>query len=57
MEKNITRPQRIAPDQVDSAVEEALLRVEQAHQLSAEDLSQANGGIVPTRPVGFLPTE
>lgn len=44
MKKNGTRPQRIAPEQVDAAVNEALMRVKQAEELSAEELGKVSGG-------------
>ncbi len=47
MEKNGTRPQRIAPDEIDSAVDEALQRVEQGKDLSEEELKKVNGGSLP----------
>ncbi len=57
MEKNVNRPQRLAPDQVDGAVDEALERVEQANELAKEDLDEASGGIIRQPTMGFLPAE
>jgi len=54
MEKNANRPQRISPDQVDSAVDEALERVEKATELSESDLDKASGGMVPPATIGLI---
>lgn len=66
MKMNGTRPQRIASDQLDSAINEALMRVAQIEELSAEELCKVSGGSVlgglqattdPTTTSGFVPTE
>lgn len=58
MENTGNRPQSIAPAEVDESIDEALTRVEQADELSQEDLDKANGGAVgiPTT-TGFLEAE
>lgn len=53
MKKNGTRPQRIAPEQVDAAVNEALQRVKQAEELSVDDLSKVSGGLAALSPTGI----
>lgn len=70
MKMSGNRPQRIALDQLDSAVDEALMRVAQIEELSAEELNQVSGGSVlgsvlptaepgtdPTTTTGFAPTD
>ncbi len=58
MENNGNRPQRIDPDQVDGAVDEALERVEQAKELSIDELDAANGGVsIQPTTSGFLTSE
>ena len=55
MTTNANKPTRIEPEQVDSAVDEALDRVEEGKELEKDDLDKVNGGVVtnPTT-VGFL---
>lgn len=55
MEKNGNRPQRISPDQVDSAVDEALARVKQATELSESELESVSGAAIPPITIGYLP--
>lgn len=55
MEKTAHRPQRIAADEVDLAVEEALKRIGQANELTKEELDVVNGGLPAL--AGFFPTE
>jgi len=52
------RPKRIAPDQVDDAVDEALERVEEGNELDKDDLDKVTGGTEDPPPtVGFLTKE
>jgi len=57
MTTHANRPTRIAPDQVDSAVDEALKRVQQGNELSKDELDQVSGGTPPVIIIGFMPNE
>jgi len=54
MNTNVNRPTRIAPEQVDTAIDEALDRVEEGSELGKDDLDNINGGIASTPPTGFI---
>jgi hypothetical protein len=56
MENKASGTQRINPAEVDGAIDEALTRVEQADELSQDDLDKANGGTIPPTS-GFLEVE
>ncbi len=45
MKKLALRPQRLAVQDVDAAVQEALQRIAQANELSAEECMHINGGL------------
>jgi hypothetical protein len=55
MEKNAHRPQRISPDQVDSAVDAALARVKQATELSESELESVSGALSGPTTTGYVP--
>lgn len=47
MEKNGVKPERIAIEQIDAAIDEAVKRAEQAKELSKDDLEIAGGKPTP----------
>lgn len=50
MKQNLNRPARLAVNEIDNAVELALKRVAEAHELSREECAQV-GGAVSSKPV------
>lgn len=49
------RPDRLAIENLDGAVQEALQRVARAHELSLEECQAVNGaGVVPGGPIGRI---
>ncbi len=55
MKNTVNRPERLAIENLDSAVHEALQRVAKAHELSKEECQAVTGAGWPDGgPVGFL---
>jgi hypothetical protein len=56
MKKSANRPQRLALTELDTALGEALQRVEQARDLSQKECSEVSGGW-PDTTMGMLPAD
>lgn len=55
MTKEISRPRSVASDELDLAVNEALMRVTQARELSQAECTDISGGLITIAPIRGLP--